>query len=64
MSSMVSLDLSCVLFSKQGQQGQRIDARAGDANGPMQVRSRHAPGRADKTDEIANGNVLAFAHVE
>src|SRR5262245_23763754 len=49
-------------LTEQGEQRQRIDARAADAHGPVQVRARHASGCTDLTDKRAARHVLSFRH--
>ena len=43
---------------------ERIDARVGGADGPVQMRPGDPTGRADLADDVARGDALALAHFD
>ena len=49
---------------EQREDRQRIDARVADADRPVQMRARDAPGRADTPDDLVGRHRVAFVDVD
>src|SRR5258708_37526648 len=51
-------------WPQRREERQRVDSRAGDPHGPMEVRTRDAPGGANLADHVACCHLVTLAHAD